>query len=274
MIRSLTFVMLLAGALTSVQAGVLVTSEQSGQQVQQYFEEGTFVLMEGGAPRFGVNRAGDCWFIQQDRLVADPCDRMLDSMRAMREQVMAGLGPRERAMMQQMMQGPGAAQAEPITPSGKKTIAGYSAECHKVGSSREICLSAELMSEIKDEMGGSQLVETFRRFSSSAAEFGGRNAQAEAIAGLYQRGFPMLDMQRATTMPGINPAMLQYLPEAQRSQIMQQMGGGTATAQMQGTQVIRVQKGVAMPELGLEEYPRIGFGEFMSQQVGGMLRGR
>lgn len=274
MIRRLSIGVLLAGVLGSAQAGVLVVSEQGGKQAQQYFDEGSFVLVEGGKARFGVDRAGNCWFVQQGRLVTDPCDRMLDSMRAMREQVMAGIGPRERAMMQQMLQTPGAAQSPEIKASGSKTIAGYSAECHRIGSAREVCLSAKLMREIQDEMGGGQFIETFQRFTQSAAEFGGRNPQAEALAALYQRGFPMLDMQQAPSVPGINPAMLQYLPEAQRAQLMQQMGGGAGAAQLQGTQVIRVQKGVAMPKVDLAGYPRMGFEEFMGQQAGGMLRGR
>jgi hypothetical protein len=98
----------------------------------------------------------------------------------------------------------------------------------------------------------------------------------KAVAALLERGFPMLDMQKVSAIPGIDPAMLQFVPEAQRAQIMQQLGG-TSGQQTQGTVVTRVERNATMPDFDLSRLPRVGFTEFMQQsmaQMGQMPRTR
>jgi hypothetical protein len=90
------------------------------------------------------------------------------------------------------------------------------------------------------------------------------------MAELAERGFPMLDIQKMAAMPGLDPAVLQYLPEAQRTQIMSQMGIAGGGEKMQGTRVIRVDRNGTMPGLDLSRYPHVGFEQFMQQGMGQM----
>ena len=104
MIRS-SFLGLFAASLSvAAQAAVVVTSDGGGEVSTQYFEQGEFVLMRGDKPSMGVDREGNCWFVQHRRVVSDPCEQMLKSVSSMREQAMAGLSPEERAMMERAMQ--------------------------------------------------------------------------------------------------------------------------------------------------------------------------
>jgi hypothetical protein len=254
----------LAGLCSVAQAALLITADDAGEQTRQYFDGGSFLLMQGGQPAFGVDRKGNCWFVAENRLVADPCEQMFAAMGGMRDQMMAGLDPQERAMMQQMMAMRQPAQAPAVTPSGTRTIAGYGAECSRIGSRREVCVSAQLMREVEAEMGGDRVVEMFQRFGSAMAQMAGPDPEAEAFAGLIARGYPVLDMAQVEALPGMNPAMLQFVPEAQRAQLMQQFGGGTRT---EGLQVQQVERNATMPEIDLSGLTRVGFTEFMQQSM-------
>lgn len=269
MIRSTLFGWILAALFSTAQAALLVTSEGGSGKSQQYFEDGNFVLLENGQPAFGVDASGNCWFIEGQRLVFDTCAQMLDSARGMRDQAMAGLSEQERAMVQQMMaaQGGGAVS---VRPKGERTIAGYTASCHAIGDSREVCVSPQLLDEVKQEMGRSRFADMMQRFQNSASEMVGENPQARALGELFERGFPMSDMQQSAGIPGMNPAMMQFIPEAQRAQIMQQMGAAGAGGGMQGTRVTGVDKQVSMPKVDFSRYRRMTFDEFMQQTMGQM----
>lgn len=270
MIRS-TFLGLLASSLSvAAQAAVVVTSDGGGEVSTQYFEKGEFVLMLGDKPSMGVDRGGNCWFVQHRQVVSDPCEQMLQSVSTMREQALAGLSAEERAMMERAMQMQNAAPPASVTRSTDRKIAGYVSECHLIGGNREVCISETLLREIKEEMGDSPFLEVFRRFGESAGEMGGDSPETKAMAELAERGFPMLDMQKMAAMPGLDPAVLQYLPEAQRTQIMSQMGIAGSGEKMQGTKVIRVDRDGTMPGLDLSRYPHMGFEQFMQQSMGQM----
>lgn len=262
-----TLAALLAG---NAWAGLLITSDNSGEVSQQYFGEGEFIVIDQGQPRFGIDRRGNCWFVERQQIVSDPCENMLSAMSGMREQAMAGLGPQERAMMEQMMGGARSAPPLKPRPRGSRSIAGYHATCHQVGSEREVCISAELLREVKKEMGDSRFVELLRGFSQSAAQMGGEDPEQAAVTALYEQGFPMLDMRKVTGIPGVDPAMLRFLPEAQRAQIMQQIGGSAGAGELTGIRVTQVEKGAAMPSLNLSGYQRVGFAEYMQQMMGDM----
>ena len=103
-----------------------------------------------------------------------------------------------------------AARPARVTPIADRRIAGYVAQCHLIANRREVCVSEKLLHEIRQEMGDSPFLEVFRRFGESAQQMGGDSPETRAVAGLAERGFPMLDMQKATAMPGLDPAMLQY----------------------------------------------------------------
>lgn len=270
MIR-LSILGLLATSLSATaQAAVVVSSEGGGEVSKQYFEQGEFVLMRGDKPSMGVDREGNCWFVQHRRVVSDPCEQMLQSVRSMREQAMAGLSAEERAMMERALQIQNSTPPASITKSADRKIAGYVSECHLIGRNREVCISEMLLREIKQEMGDSPFLEVFRRFGESAGEMGGDNPENKAMAELAERGFPMLDMQKLAAMPGLDPEVLQSLPEAQRIQIMSQMGGAGGGQKIRGTKVIRVNRNGKMPGLDLSRYPRVGFDRFMQQSMGQM----
>lgn len=255
--------------LSTAHAGTRITSEDGDSRNEQYFDAGNFVVVDNGRPTFGVDVAGNCWFIDSEQLVSDSCARMLDSVGGMREQAMAGLGAQERAMVEQMM-GMQRGAAANIRALGERQIAGYSAACHAIGDSREICVSARLLDELKAEMGNSRFTQMMQRFQQSSNQMGGKDPQAKALASLLSSGYPMSDMQRASAMPGMNQAMLQYLPEAQRAQIMQQMAAAGGGNQLRGSRVVSVEHGVAMPEIDLSRYRRVTFEEYMRRMMGSM----
>ena len=267
MTRSPFCMVLLAATLSvTAQAAVVVTSEGAGQVNTQYFEQGEFVLMRGDMPSMGVDREGNCWFVQHRRVVSDPCDQMLQSVSTMRERVMAGLSSEERAMMERALEMQNAARPASVTRTADRKIAGYKAQCYLIGNKREVCISEKLLREIMDEMGDSPFLEVFRRFGESTQQMGGDSPETRAMATLAERGFPVLDMKKVAAMPGLDPAALQYLPEAQRNLLIQQMGG-VGGERLQGTKVIRVEKGGKLPKLDLSRYPRVGFDEFLQQSM-------
>ncbi len=269
MIRSTLFGWMLVTLCSATQAAILVTSESPTGKTQQYFEDGDFVLMENGRPAFGVDASGNCWFTEGQQLVFDSCAQMLDSVSGMREQAMAGMSKQDRAMMQRMMEMHRGAGVS-VRPVGERTIAGYASSCHAIGDNREVCVSAQLLDEIKQEMGRSRFSDMMQRFQNSATEMTGENPQAKALGEVFERGFLMSDMQESTGIPGMNSAMLQYIPEAQRAQIMQQMGAAGAGGKKQGTRVTQVDRGATMPKVDLSRYRRMTFEEFMQQTMGQM----
>jgi len=270
MIRS-SFLGLFAASLSvASQAAVVVTSDGGSEVSTQYFEQGEFVLMLGDKPSMGVDREGNCWFVQHRQVVSDPCEQMLQSVSSMRERAMAGLSAEERAMMERAMQMQNSAPPASVTRSADRKIAGYASECHLIGGDREVCISEKLLYEIKEEMGDSPFLEVFRRFGESAGAMGGDTPETKAMAELAERGFPMLDMQKMAAMPGLDPAVLQSLPEAQRTLIISQMGVAAGGEKMQGTKVIRVKRNGTMPGLDLSRYPQVGFEQFMQQSMGRM----
>jgi hypothetical protein len=267
----LLFLFVVSIGWSIAHAAILVTSDDRGNPIQQYFDQGAMVVVDGGQPRFGVDAAGNCWLLSRGQLVIDPCEAVFDSLADMQQRLMAGLGPRELAMMQSMMGGGGGTAAAAIEPSGGRTIAGYPANCHRVGGDREICVSERLLNEIVAEMGDSRFLDLVRRFGETAANLGPLSPGTEAIARLLQQGYPMSDKRRATAgIPGVDPAMLRFLPEAQRAQLMQQFGAGAGGGQMAGSQVVSVERGVQMPDPGLERYPRQSFTQYLQQSMGGV----
>lgn len=253
----------------TAQAAIRVTSEDGGSRSQQYFENGNFVLVQDGQPAFGVDAAGNCWFVERDRLVFDSCEAMLDSMKGMRDQAMAGISAGDRAMMQQMMgmKSDGAVRVQAV---GERTIAGYSSTCHTIGDAREVCVSKTLLDEIMNEMGNERFAQMMQRFQDSAASMGADDSQTKAVTRLFEEGYPMSDKQKAAAIPGMNPAMLKFLPEAQRAEIVRQMGAAGAGQQARGSQVTAVDKRVSMPNPDLSRYQRMSFGQYMQQMMGGI----
>jgi hypothetical protein len=250
-------------------AGLLISTEDAGSVSQQYFGQGEFIAIEQGQPQFGIDPQGNCWFLEGRQLVSDPCERMLSVMGGMRDQAMAGLDPQQRAMMQQMMGTQRNTQPAALRPVGGQSIAGYPSDCYQVGGQRRVCVSESLLREVMAAVGDSRFLDMFRDFSrSTAAMSGGPGPAEQAVNNLYEKGYPMLDQTQGASIPGIDPAMLRYLPEAQRAQIMQQMGG--ASGGVSGSKVVRVEKGVPRPSLGLSGYTRMGFQEYMQRSMGGM----
>lgn len=269
--KSNIFVALMVLLLCSTgQAAIVITNDDGSQQTQQYFERGEFLLVEAGQPAFGVDADGNCWFIDDGQRVFGKCDDMFESMDKMRQEMMAGMSERDRAMMQQMMQSRAPKQAPRIVKSGTKQIAGYSTQCHKIGSTREVCTSEKLLKEIKREMGSSFFMELQAKFGQSASQTSMHNPEQDAILELSKQGFPMEDMQRVTAMPGMSTAMLQYIPEAQRAEIMKQMGGTAGAGEMQGNRVIKVDMNGVMPKVDMSRYPTVSFEDYMQQMMGEM----
>lgn len=112
-----------------------------------------------------------------------------------------------------------------VRTPGLRIIAGYQAACRVIGDSREICVSARLCDEINKAMGDSRFSEMVRRFQTSGAQRGGSDSQISAMQGVFERGYAMSDMSKSGGMPGLNQAMMQYVPQARRAQIMQQTMG-------------------------------------------------
>jgi hypothetical protein len=251
------------------QGAIVITSEDGQGRTQQYFEKGAFVLVEAGGPAFGVDAEGNCWFVSDGQRVFGQCDSMFASMDKMREDAMAGMSERDRTLMEQMLQSQLPQQAPEVASSGTKQIAGYANECYKIGASHEICVSTQLLEEVEREMGKSYFMELQTQFGASDGPMGMRNPTQEAILALSKKGFPMEDRQRVSAIPGMNAAMLQQLPKAQRDQILQQMGA-VGAGQMQGSQVTMVDKNGVMPELDFSGYPTVSFEEFMQQMMGAM----
>lgn len=272
MIRSLIWGLFAAAAPLGVEAATVVISEGNGQSSKQYFEAGAFVQMRDDRPAMGVDREGNCWFVEHRRVVSDPCEKMLQSMDAIRERLMASLSEEDRAMMRRAIELQSTAAPAVITSLGERKIAGYSTECHRVGDRREVCTSAKLMREIGAEMGDSRFIELFQRFGRSAGEMGAETPESKAVAELAGRGFPMLDMQRVETGPRLDPTVLEYLPEAQRAEVMKRLGDATVDKKMRGTRVTRVVKDVRMPAVDLSRYPRVDFDRYLEQNIGGAGR--
>jgi hypothetical protein len=275
MIRQSILLCFLACLSAPLSAAVVVTSEGEGDVITQYFKKGEYLLTRNELPSMGVDREGNCWFVQHRRVVSDPCEQMLASVKGVRERAMASLSGEERAMMERAMQMQHAAPPAVIRKAAARRIAGYITECHLVGDDREVCISLKLLSEIKEEMGESPFLEVFRRFGESAGNMGGDTPKTKALAELAERGFPMLDLQKVVATTGLNPEMLNLLPEAQRARIMQQMGAGADGEKMRGTRVIEVNREGEMPDLDLSRYPRVGFDRFLQQSMeraGGMMR--
>ena len=261
--RTVLAVLILAPACAAVQAGLSITVEDGGERVQQYFDQGRFLLVESGRPAFGVDQRGNCWFTEGQRLVTDSCETMLGAASQVADAALAGLGPQERAMMERMT-GAGAARPAPRR-TGEATVAGYPAECYALGDSREVCISPRLLGEVMREMGESPFQSLFQRFGQTGFGPGG----PDPASALFERGFPVRDMKRTSAVPGLDPAMLQFLPAPQRAQLMQQLGAGGAAA-MQGSQVVAVEHDVSMPAVDLSRYRRIGFADFMRESLGGL----
>jgi hypothetical protein len=253
-------------SFSAAQAAIVISNDDGSRQ---YFEDGAFVLVEDGQPAFGVDADGNCWFINEGQRVFGKCDTMFDSMDKVRQEMMAGMSEQERAMMQQMMRSNAPKQGPEIVKSGSKQIAGYSAQCHKIGSARELCTSDKLLKEIKREMGNSYFMDLQAKFGQSETRMGMNNPEQDAIFKLYKQGFPMEDMQQVTAMPGMSSAMMQFLPEAQRAEIMKQMGA-TGEGKMQGSRVIKVDKKGNMPKVDLSRYKTVSFEDYMQQMMGAM----
>lgn len=265
-----TIVILACLGLYSVaQAAIVITVDANGQQSTQYFSAGNFLVTEDGErPTFGIDAGGQCWFVDDGQRVSGKCTEMFESMEKFRAQAMAGLTERDRVIMQQMMGQGGVAQEIRVVESGNKSIAGYEARCYRVGTSREVCTSAALLEDITDEMGNSDFMDLQTKFGESAQGFGMANAEVDAVAALQQHGYPMLDLQQPGAIPGINPTMMQFIPEAQRTELMKQMGAGGGA--MQGTRVVSVDKQGTLPQLDLSRYPVVGFDEYLQRMMGQM----
>lgn len=270
MIRFVISGLLAVSLCSAAQAGMLVSTDAAGRLSKQYFEDGDFLLVQEGRAMFGMDRAGNCWFIDAGQLVTDPCERMLDAMNAIQNQALAALGPQQRAMLQQItgMQNP--ARAPAISRAGSRTIAGYPAECHRVDDRDEVCVSAQLLREVTGEMGSRRFIEMAKRLGPSAGSWSGAGAGPGAVAALFDSGYPMRYVRSnpVSAIPGLDPAMLQVLPEAQRARTMQQLrdaGGGAAS---QAIQVVKVDRNVRMPAVDLSPFPRIGFHQFLQQNLG------
>ena len=268
MIRLFVSTLLAIGCCKPVQAALLVISEGHGQVNRQYFEQGEFVLMRGDMPSMGVDREGNCWFVQHRRVVFDSCEQMLQAVDGMRGRLMAGLDEADRATMERALQVQKQLPAASVRELAARKIAGYLAHCYRVGASREVCTSEKLLQEVRAEMGESQFFTWFRRFGESAGELGGNDPETRAVAELATRGFPMLDRRAVTKMPGIEPEVLQQLPEAQRKRIIAGIGDPAARQKMQGTRVTAVDRRAEMPKLELSRYPLVGFEQFMRQSMG------
>lgn len=247
-------------------AAIVVTSDDAGTTSRHYFERGEVLVLRQGEPAFGIDQAGNCWFVDRRRLVSDPCERMLESVTAMHDRAKASMDPQQRAMMQQWMASSARQQPVEVRPKGSRKIAGYPAACHAIGADRELCVSAQLLREITDVLGDRRLVDMFAGLAERSSSFAGGDATGSAVAELYRQGYPMADLRRQAALPGLDPSLLQYLPEAQRAQVMQQLGAAGG-GMPRGVRVTDVEKGVRMPRPDLSRYQRQGFDQYLRDSM-------
>lgn len=269
MIRFQLFGLVCLTMACAAQAAVVVTSEASGEVTRQYFGGGEFLLMAGEQPAFGVDRAGNCWFVQHGHLVAEPCERMLQTVTSLREQATAALGVPGHALLQLLDQ-----QVPAPVPRGAQTIAGYEAACYALGETREVCVSPGLLGEIRRELGARRFADMQALLERSVTRIGDWVPGSRTLAQLYARGYPMRDVQQVSAIPGLSPALLSFLPETQRARLLQQLGG-TGGPHLQGSQVVSVERHAAMPRIDLSGYPRQSFSQFLQQswpQLGGAVQ--
>lgn len=259
----------------SVLAAIVVTTDDGGQISRSYFEDGAFVLMDGNRPTFGVDAQGNCWFVEQERYISDPCETMFNAIQDIQKQAMAGLSDRDRAAMQEFMAAGADAPKPNVAPAGNRSVAGYEAACVLINELHEVCTSRGLMDDILKEMGSSEFLTIVKQMSNSVRGMGMPNPEADVVAGLMEQGYPVWDKKRQMGMPGMpgmpamTPEMLQFLPPDQRAQMMQQFGGNAAGAPMVGREVTSVDRG-EMPKTDFSQLQQVTFRDFIQQQMGAM----
>ena len=270
-------IVLFALAIHSVAfAAIVVTTDDNGQVSRSYFGDGAFVLMEGSRPTFGVDAQGNCWFVEQGRLISDPCETMFSSMQDIQKQMMAGMSQDDlQAMKDFRAAGAGAPKAT-LTPADSRIVAGYEAICVLINELHEVCTSNKLLNDILDEMGSSKFLTLIKQMSNSVRNMGMPNPEGDAVADLMEKGYPVWDkktqmggMPGMPGMPTMSPEMLQFLPPDQRDQLMKQFGGNDPNAPMVGREVVSVDRG-DMPATDFSQLQQVSFRDFMQQQFSGM----
>lgn len=276
MARLLIVLFALAAHSATVFAAIVVTTDDNGQISRSYFGDGAFVLMEGSRPTFGVDAQGNCWFVEQGRLISDPCETMFGAMQDMQKQMMDGMNQDDlRAFKDFQAAGAGAPEAT-LTPADSRIIAGYEAICVYVNELREVCTSSKLWKDVISAVGSDKLMAQIKGMSSSVRKMGMPNPEADAVADLMDKGYPVWDKKKQMGgmpgmpgMPTMSPEMLQFLPPDQRNKLMEQFAANAGDAPMVGREVVSVDRG-DMPNTDFSQLQAVSFRVYMQQQFNGM----
>jgi len=218
----------------SLNASIVVTSEDSGERTTEIFNNGNYDLIENKVVQFSYDGAKNlCTLYNPDQQVKieENCDKLTAEIVAVRDEMMASMGVTkdQLAMMKKSNSISGQGDFK-LRKTGSSTQVGYAVDCYKASPTREVCISAALKKEIAGEIDIGILADIFAGITNS---MGDDTMGDAALKTLQAKGFVMKDVD----MQLPNAGMMSLLPAAQVESIMEQMG-----AQPEGQVVIRVEK--------------------------------
>ena len=264
MLRSIAFTLIGLIALAGAShAAVLITINDNGRTATDVFDNQVYYHLEDGklAMRMDLNTNTCSMFLHDQGVhVEGKCDEAQKEMEAAMAEMFKqqGIDQSQVAAMRKMMQPQRPAGAD-IQPAGSETVAGYKADCYRIGASRTMCVSEAVMALINREFSFQKMVEM--RGPWRGGPFQSEPSEAEkAEHKLRAKGYLMKEVDRQGGMPGA----LQNLPEAVRKQIMAQMqqSGHKPTGRM----VVNIEKNATFtPEL--PNYPKKSIREFASMMM-------
>ncbi len=251
---------------------LVVRMDNDGSVSESIFKGNSMYVIEDGRVAMQMQSGGNCamYVYDQGVKIVEKCSELGNKIDAMvnRMKSQMGVSDEQMAMLRQF-NGSNRPQ-EPMKALGTRQIAGVTAECHS-NSSREFCYSTELEQRIKREgFNARQLASEFAKINDRLGMAGNDN---DPVDPLRMKGFPVLDMKTASSgNPGI-PGW-EMIPQAQRDQILAQMGrsgGGGAPSGSKLHSVNRESVNLSLPQLrqvGLEEF----YSEMMQKAMSGMPR--
>lgn len=226
-----------AGAAQVLLNNALVISfDDQGDQELHIVKSSTFYQLEGGQVNFKAESGGNCTLFipEQNMQVTEKCSEFGGKMKASMRNMHAKMGiTKEQIAMMQKFGGSGG-QQEPLRESGTEIIANVKATCFS-NSSRKVCVSKVLEDKIKAE--GVNGREMANNMAESVAEMGVDHQGNKQLLEIYQRGYPVLDMETETKpdIPG-----WEFLDDASQKRILAQMGDAGGGAR--GRALINVDK--------------------------------
>lgn len=249
-------------------AGIVIQVQDGNERTVQYFEDGRFLLVQDGRPGFGIEPDGTCWFVAEGQRVEGSCQEMTESIEGFQQRMMEAMPEEQRRIMQQMMATGRPQQVPEVVDAGTEQIANFDCQCWQVGTSRTVCISEDLQSKINKEMNNRYFADMQQRLGGSALmdKMGMSDPTEDAVGKLAKQGFVMKDVQAVTGIPGMNTAMLQFLPANKRAEIMKQMNLG-ADGAIEGPTVVSVDTNGAIPDIDITEIPAISFETFIANMM-------